>query len=791
MKPAPFNRRNGLSQAPKKPLMRYEDIEADYAYLDPQSSNAGQEAHNSFFNILKRRKWYVIFTMLLIIPIVALSIISEEKMYSASTRLLIEEDSPHILNIKEITVPDKSINFFQTEYKLIATQENIAEVVDALQLDQETSPQKPNFITKMKAVLALPREILNSFKSKSEQDDVPLLTPAEERRRRAIAQFYQSLKVEPQEHTKLVDIHISGPDPQLVAQQANTLAEIYIRKNLEKKLEVNRKAQVWLTDQSGVLEKQMSDAELKLQKLRADRKFVSLDTEEKKGFILATLNDLNSEYSKTQKDRISIESRLNHMASLNKDDIETVQLPDNATIAQLKQKLVILKDEYTGFLEKYGKNHPLIIQKKIQINEIKNNIEEEVRKTLRAAKIEYNIYRTKEVALEKEINKKKEDAIKFDEDMITYNALKRDVESYRNLYTEASQRLREIKLSQVQTTSNIKVVEKAIVPIEPLSSMNTLKLVLSVIIGCSIGVAFAFIRDYFDTNLKDVGEVERSLQIPCLSVIPSVTPDLAQSIGAASHWARAEPRSPGRKRRLWTSRRLRRATSDSRGDRGLIHSHIATLHHKALTLLEAYNLLRTRLQSSSPEIKTLLVTSALAAEGKSTTAVYLGMAFARLGRKVLLVDADLRQPSLHTRLRVQNSAGLTDVLTQGRHWQQVIQDTSLANLHLLPAGGGLHGYPSDVLGLATMQTLVEHLRQAFDLIIFDTPPMLALSDAEILSPAADGILLVHSPGKCTKEDIVEATRILYRAGATILGVVVNNVSQKEQSYYYSSSRSAL
>ena len=120
---------------------------------------------------------------------------------------------------------------------------------------------------------------------------------------------------------------------------------------------------------------------------------------------------------------------------------------------------------------------------------------------------------------------------------------------------------------------------------------------------------------------------------------------------------------------------IARATGDGRGDRGLIHHHIATLHHKGLTLLEAYNLLRTRLQSSSPEIKTLLVTSAVPSEGKSTTIVYLGMAFARLGRKVLLVDTDLRQPSLHRRLCVQNNAGLTDILAQGHDWQQVIQDT--------------------------------------------------------------------------------------------------------------------
>jgi capsular exopolysaccharide synthesis family protein len=167
------------------------------------------------------------------------------------------------------------------------------------------------------------------------------------------------------------------------------------------------------------------------------------------------------------------------------------------------------------------------------------------------------------------------------------------------------------------------------------------------------------------------------------------------------------------------------------------------------------------------------------------------MAFARLGRKVLLVDTDLRQPSLHGRFRVQNNAGLIDILAQGHEWQQVVQDTSLAYLQILPAGAGPHGYPSDVLSLATMQKLVEHLRNAFDLVIFDAPPMLSLPDAEILAPAVDGVLLVHSPGMCAKEDVLEATRLLQRAGAIILGVVITNNGQKEQRYYYNGSHSMI
>jgi len=167
------------------------------------------------------------------------------------------------------------------------------------------------------------------------------------------------------------------------------------------------------------------------------------------------------------------------------------------------------------------------------------------------------------------------------------------------------------------------------------------------------------------------------------------------------------------------------------------------------------------------------------------------MAFARSGRKVLLVDTDLRQPSLHRRFRVQNNAGLTDILAQGYDWQQGIQDTPLAYLQILPAGAGPHGYPSDVLSLATMQKLVEHLRNAFDLIIFDAPPVLSLADAEILGPAMDGVLLVHSPGKCAKENLLETTTVLERAGAVVLGVVINNVSPKQQKYYYGSSHSML
>src|SRR5215470_17402889 len=145
MRPTPFHRRDGLSQAQGMPAARHEDIEASYTYLETRDNNADKEDLNFYINVLRRRKWSIIFTILLIVPIVMLNVITEEKSYSTSTRLLIEDDSPHILNIKEITAPDKSMSFLQTEYRLIQAQENIEDVIDTLQLDKEASPKKSTF----------------------------------------------------------------------------------------------------------------------------------------------------------------------------------------------------------------------------------------------------------------------------------------------------------------------------------------------------------------------------------------------------------------------------------------------------------------------------------------------------------------------------------------------------------------------------------------------------------------------------------------------------------------------
>jgi polysaccharide biosynthesis transport protein len=242
------------------------------------------------------------------------------------------------------------------------------------------------------------------------------------------------------------------------------------------------------------------------------------------------------------------------------------------------------------------------------------------------------------------------------------------------------------------------------------------------------------LKEYVDPNFKKGEEVERYLRIPFLGIIPRHD--------APNHEA---------------------------GENGAVS--------------EAYQTLRTRLQLSTPTpVKTLLVTSAVPAEGKTTTVVNLGKSFAQVGHRVLLVDVDLRHPSLHRYFHLTQEGGLTDILGGPSVWGQVVHTTSLTNRQVLCAGT-TNDHAAPLLHTGQMQDLIAHLRDAFDMVIFDAPIVLGIPDVEILASRMDGVLLVHQPARANKEVTLEATKILGRARAPLLGMIFNNVNIPRQDYY--------
>jgi capsular exopolysaccharide synthesis family protein len=375
-----------------------------------------------------------------------------------------------------------------------------------------------------------------------------------------------------------------------------------------------------------------------------------------------------------------------------------------------------------------------------KIAQIQRDIDEELRKAINSTRTEYSVHLAKEQRLAADLDEQKKASLGFSSRMITYDALRREVDSLRNLYREASERLREIKLNQVSDINNVALVKRATIPLEPVSANMMVTMLASIALAGCVGVGCAFIREYFDNRFKEADELETLLQIPFLGMVP--------------HYAQGKGRA----------------------------YEPVSLRDPGSLAAEAYRILRTRLQATMPTMKSLLVTSALPSEGKSTTTTNLGIAFARVGWRVLLVDVDLRRPSLHRHFWVSNAEGLATVLVERGGWEYLIQDTPVETLKILPAGFNLHN-PSDLLSLNSTKKLFEEFKQHFDLVIFDAPIVLSIPDVEIIAPWMDGVVLVHSPERCDKSSVLSAKSLLDRVGATVTGAVFNNIRRQDQRYY--------
>lgn len=743
-----------------RPILGYDNLGTDYVHFSAESQVLHkQDGLKAYINILRRRKWYILIPVLLIIPLMALSLYIEELTYKATAQVLVEDTNVNILKFEDVLInPEtRSDNFLLTEYQIMQSEDNIAEVVDTLALDEKTEEAPKGLAAKLNNAKILLRQGIKVVKTRamallspsSEEPELSVpLAVADMRRQAAITAFKKALIVEPQPGGKLVNISVSGPSPQDVALQANTLAEVYAQKNLEKKLAAETSASEWLTEQTADLRQKVYEAELRLQEFREKGDRITFDQEEQRSAVFADLQRLYTEYNTAKTAREDVENRLRHLTDLARGDVSNLQtIPAYldphliASIMQLRTQYQTLSLERANNAKLYRPKHPVMVRLDLQIGQVKRAIAEEFEKAVKALKAEYDVRLAREQALEQDYNRQKGTSISSRKDDIDYQALQRDVESDRRLFQETSERLREIKLNQASAINNVSITKRATVPIEPVPSKAAMKMMSGLLLASCLGVGFAFIREYFDNRFKEADEVESLLQIPFLGLVPNYP----QGKGRAY-----EP---------------------------------VSLREPGSVAAEAYRILRTRIQAAAPRMKTLLVTSALPSEGKSTTTANLGIAFARLGLNVLMVDIDLRRPSLHRHFWIANSEGLATALVDGGNWRDYVQDTVISNLKILPTGFNTYN-PSDLLSLPSTTALLSQLKDAFDLVLFDSPIVLSIPDVEIIAPWMDNMVLVHCPERCDKPSVLNAKMLVERVAPNILGVVFNNIRRQDQKYYY-------
>ena len=724
-----------------------------YEMPSQESDTPGKDI-GSYFKVIRRRKWLLLTVLCIILPLVVIKLLRQEHIYKATATLLINSVNPRFVNIKEVQSPDSSQDYYRTQYTLITSPPILDSVIDELQVQQEIQTteedaESSRLMVIVDSVIDFPQKALRAIRQQLEGNrGIPPPNPAAAQRRRRIAALRRSITVEPISGTRLVNIAISGPDPYAVTKRVNTLAKVFVAWNVERKLDTSQRASAWLSQEVTTLKKSLQDAELALQTFIGKQGFVPNPSEGMQEVALDGYVQLLTSYNVVQARRIGLGTRLRELEKILHQSpgkqLSLLNTLNNPMISTLQLKYAQLEDEFASHSKRFQSKHPKISEILFQMRQLERKIESEVQKATDDIKTEYKIALAEEKSLKDTLDTKKIESLKINKDMAIYSILNHDVKSKRDIYESMLKRLDEAEITKNLQTNNIEIANLASVPDQPVPLRAIPKLFLGMILAVTTGAALIFVREKFDKKFKEPEEAEHHLDIPFLGVIP--------------HY-----RNRGRKR-----------------------YHLITMHEPDSVAANAYRNLWTDIQFSCEKQKlaSIIVTSAIPGEGKSTIVANLGVTFAQLGKTVLLVDTDLRHSTLHQIFKLPNYHGISNILTQNILWEKVVQYTDQERLKAITSGSFCPN-PIELLSSKRFQTFCGSVKAAFDIVIFDAPIALSIPDAVIVATHVDGILFAHNPHKGNKELAASGKQALAKADTNILGIVFNNVNSKEMKYYHS------
>jgi polysaccharide biosynthesis transport protein len=587
----------------------------------------------------------------------------------------------------------------------------------------------------------------------------------EQRVARAAMNVQEDVATTPIRGTNLVELSFVASTPKLAADVANALADAYIDWSLESKYLVVGQASRFMGAQIEQLKAELADREKRLQAYARQEDIISIDPQQ--NVTIQKLESLNRDYAEAVADRVAKEARFYEIQNARPDTIADTL--SSGLISQLRTDQAKLERDYAEKLNLYKPEWPAMLQLKAQIDKGRQNlasvIQETVSKARDNARSEYQTAQRREQSLKGVLAGQKNEAMNLNANAVEYNNLRTEVETKRTLLDTLLKRQAETEVTsrlQGQRVSNIRVVDRALPPrfrFRPSYKRNGL---LSLFFGLGFGVGLAFLFEYMDRSLRTTEAVEKYLRLPALGVIPAANTSGGYGYG-------------GKKRS-----KLRKV-----GDDPAIELLPET--SPRATVSEAYRAFRAALLlSRAGGIRTIAVTSSAPGEGKTSTSVNLAVVLAQLGKKVLLVDADLHKPRIHEVFRVSNRVGLVSILAEKTDPLMAIQPTKVKNLSLVPSGP-MSPNPSGLLSSDAMKQFLQTVAENFDFVIIDTPPVSPVADAILIGYQLDGVVLCVKGGT-TPRDLVARTRDkLARSNVRILGVLINNLIEDEFGYgkYYS------
>jgi len=582
-----------------------------------------------------------------------------------------------------------------------------------------------------------------------------------------------TLKVTAAKDSRLIDITCDSTDPEVAADFVNTLVSEFMEQRLEYRWDVYNTTGQWLTLAQEELKLKLEASEQKLQEYAKSSGLVFMG--EDRSVAEQKLGQLQEELTRAQADRIQKEAKYNLTVSSSPESLPEVL--DNGPLAQYQVRLADLRRELAQLTSSLTPAHPKVMRVQAQIAELESTLVSERQNVIRRLKNEYQSAQERERLLSRNYGGQTEVVSQQGEKTIQYNLLKKDVEANRQLYQTALQRGKEASIDSALRSANLRVVDAARPSSWPYKPNVLVNLILGVLGGCFAGVGLVLGRDYLNRSIRVPGESSTYLNIPELGVIP--TSSTESNLPLTGRIQRLIPSTSGSESKNGSSNHKGRSQG----------VELVTWNHKPSLLAESFRAVLTSILFSAEQgspCRILAVTSSMPSEGKTTIISNLGIALAEMNRRAIIVDADMRRPRQHQIFDVANSWGLSDLLQE----ETLIEDypketlarkTDIPNLNVLVSGPSALSIPS-ILHSDRMTRLLERLKQEFDFVLIDCPPMIHLADARVVGRLADGVILVIRAGKTSQEAAISAVQRFNEDRTRVLGTILNDWNPKNAAY---------
>jgi polysaccharide biosynthesis transport protein len=694
-----------------------------------------------YFIILRKHQWLVLTFLLTVVTVVTIASFKMKPVYEAAARVEVDREAQNMLPFQDPNSYGEYVdmeNYIETQSKILQSETLALQTIRALDLGRypEFGGAANSLAWTHGAGAARRPAILGAFLGRLIVKRVP--------------------------NSRLVEVQFEAQDPQLAAQVVNTHLQSYIEQNFRSKYDATTQASTWLSAE-------LEELRIKVEKsedarIAYERQNQIWQIDEKQDITTQKLADLSKAVTEAQTMMAEKEALYRMAASGNVDALPAAR--ENGVIQDLLKRKTELDENYADATHQYGPNFPKVQRLAAQRTELEQDLEKARKTVIESVQQEFDTAHQRVVLLQEALDKQKAEANDLAEKLVQYHILQHDAESNKALYDGLLQKLKEAGITAGLRSSNIRIVDPALAPTSPSRPQKARNIMLAILVGLVGGVGLALFREYLDNTVKSPDDIEALTGLPSLAVVPSLP-------GLNGHHSR-----------------LSRFSRDSHpqvtaGPRVELLSYVQPKSQ----ISEAFRALRTSLLLSQAEHppQVILVTSALPREGKTTAAVNLAVTLAQLGDRTLLMDSDLRKPGVRRALNLTMgkegglSSYLAGVLTLD---EAIIPHPTITNLEALTTGP-VPPSPADLLSSHRMREAITELRRRYKFIVIDSPPIMAATDAVILSSLTDGVLLVVRSGETPKEAFTRTRDLLAAVKSRLLGVVLNAVDSSAPDYYYS------